>query len=337
MLDALAAPRRDRRPILSPTRVDADLAERVFDAQLRSRHLDHVARWLREQGCRLLHDRFGRARGQRMGGRGAAAHRPGTAALPLGRLLSRPGRPGAGPRRCQRRAARPARLGRRADRRWPSQGVRPSPPGRHPADVDDRLAPSPGARCGLRHRPGTAVSGCRRSGPTTPSPCAASATPRSTIPRRRVRSTPPPTPPTSRSPFPLLFVCEDNGWGISVPSPAGWVAASLSSRPGDALRVRRRRRRRRRCSRRPSSWPIDVRSRRAPAVLHLRTVRFGGHAGTDVEAAYRTAGLDPRRSRPRPAARHRPAARRHSVGRHRTRSSSATSQPRARFATGPPS
>ena len=26
-----------------------------------------------------------------------------------------------------------------------------------------------------------------------------------------------------------------------------------------------------------------------PAVLHLRTVRYGGHAGTDVESAYRTA------------------------------------------------
>jgi 2-oxoisovalerate dehydrogenase E1 component len=32
-----------------------------------------------------------------------------------------------------------------------------------------------------------------------------------------------------------------------------------------------------------------VRSHRRPAFLHLRTVRYGGHAGTDVEAAYRTA------------------------------------------------
>ena len=42
--------------------------------------------------------------------------------------------------------------------------------------------------------------------------------------------------------MPLLFVCEDNGWGISVPTPAGWVATSLSSRPG--LRYERRRRHR---------------------------------------------------------------------------------------------
>ena len=34
-----------------------------------------------------------------------------------------------------------------------------------------------------------------------------------------------------------------------------------------------------------ASW---ARERRAPAFLHLRTVRLGGHAGTDVESAYRT-------------------------------------------------
>ena len=32
-------------------------------------------------------------------------------------------------------------------------------------------------------------------------------------------------------PVPVLFVCEDNGLGISVPSPAGWVAGALASRP----------------------------------------------------------------------------------------------------------
>ena len=33
-------------------------------------------------------------------------------------------------------------------------------------------------------------------------------------------------------PVPLLFVCEDNGLGISVPSPSGWVASALASRAG---------------------------------------------------------------------------------------------------------
>ena len=36
----------------------------------------------------------------------------------------------------------------------------------------------------------------------------------------------------TRLPLPLLVVVEDNGWGISVPSPPGWVEAALSSRPG---------------------------------------------------------------------------------------------------------
>ena len=31
-------------------------------------------------------------------------------------------------------------------------------------------------------------------------------------------------------PLPLLYVCEDNGLGISVPSPAGWVESALTAR-----------------------------------------------------------------------------------------------------------
>ncbi|MEM9096384.1 MAG: thiamine pyrophosphate-dependent enzyme, partial [Pseudomonadota bacterium] len=34
------------------------------------------------------------------------------------------------------------------------------------------------------------------------------------------------------APLPLLFVCEDNGIGISVKTPSGWVEASVSQRPG---------------------------------------------------------------------------------------------------------
>ena len=89
-------------------------------------------------------------------------------------------------------------------------------------------------------------------------------------------------------PMPVLFVCEDNGWGISVPTPTGWVATSLSARPG--LRYEAA----------DGADPVAVfditedladwvRSSGKPAVLHLRTVRYGGHAGTDVETAYRSA------------------------------------------------
>ncbi|HXF98930.1 MAG TPA: thiamine pyrophosphate-dependent enzyme [Gaiellaceae bacterium] len=87
--------------------------------------------------------------------------------------------------------------------------------------------------------------------------------------------------------LPLLLVCEDNGLGISVPTPAGWVETVLRSRPGlryeqtegadpaEVLDV----------SRDLAAW---VRERRRPAVLHLRTVRYLGHAGADAEIAYRT-------------------------------------------------
>ncbi|MGZ7011443.1 MAG: thiamine pyrophosphate-dependent enzyme, partial [Ilumatobacteraceae bacterium] len=89
-------------------------------------------------------------------------------------------------------------------------------------------------------------------------------------------------------PMPLLFVCEDNGLGISVRTPAGWIETAFSSRPqmryvavdgDDPIAV----------AEAASSLVEWVRRRRKPAFLHLRTVRYGGHAGTDVESAYRSA------------------------------------------------
>lgn len=87
-------------------------------------------------------------------------------------------------------------------------------------------------------------------------------------------------------PLPLLLVVEDNGLGISTPTPAGWVEHALGTRPGlryehvrgtstwDALEA----------ARELAGW---VRRHRRPAVLHVDTVRFLGHASTDVETAYR--------------------------------------------------
>lgn len=90
-----------------------------------------------------------------------------------------------------------------------------------------------------------------------------------------------------RLPLPLLFVCEDNGLGISVRTPAGWIESAYGNRPHlryesvdgtdpEAVLA---------TTAELGDW---VRTRRQPAFLHLRTVRFGGHAGTDVEGAYRT-------------------------------------------------
>jgi 2-oxoisovalerate dehydrogenase E1 component len=87
-------------------------------------------------------------------------------------------------------------------------------------------------------------------------------------------------------PVPLLLVCEDNGIGISVPTPPGWVAACYGSRPGMHYLAA------------DGCDPIAaydaavtaaglVRSRRRPVFLHLSVVRFLGHAGSDAETAYR--------------------------------------------------
>ncbi|MDX1626879.1 MAG: thiamine pyrophosphate-dependent enzyme, partial [Wenzhouxiangellaceae bacterium] len=87
-------------------------------------------------------------------------------------------------------------------------------------------------------------------------------------------------------PLPILFVCEDNGLGISVPTPSGWTARSLASRHGldyvhaDGLDL-------------DAGWgPIaeavrQCRERRRPTLLHLDVTRLMGHAGTDFEIEYR--------------------------------------------------
>ena len=89
------------------------------------------------------------------------------------------------------------------------------------------------------------------------------------------------------APLPLLVVCEDNGIGISVRTPTGWTRRALQSLPGfryvsasgddpeQCLTVAR-------------EAVKHVRARRQPVVLHLATVRLMGHAGSDVEHAYRS-------------------------------------------------
>ncbi|WP_324254732.1 thiamine pyrophosphate-dependent enzyme [Halomonas sp. KAO] len=86
-------------------------------------------------------------------------------------------------------------------------------------------------------------------------------------------------------PMPLIWLCEDNGIGISTPTPKGWVAACMAARPGvhylacdgldllDTWRVAREAER-------------IARSRRQPVFLHMRCVRLFGHAGSDAQQAY---------------------------------------------------
>ncbi|HEV7158172.1 MAG TPA: thiamine pyrophosphate-dependent enzyme [Caulobacteraceae bacterium] len=87
--------------------------------------------------------------------------------------------------------------------------------------------------------------------------------------------------------MPIVFVCEDNGIGISVRTPRGWIAANFSARPGlkyiacdgldliDTWRAAR-------------AAADHARRFRKPVFLHMRCVRLYGHAGSDVQAAYLT-------------------------------------------------
>ncbi|MCL1478951.1 thiamine pyrophosphate-dependent enzyme [Marinobacter sp. M3C] len=86
-------------------------------------------------------------------------------------------------------------------------------------------------------------------------------------------------------PMPLIFVCEDNGLGISTPTPQGWVAASMANRPGlhyiacnglDLLDTWQA----------ASRAAIFARTHRQPVFLHMRCVRLYGHAGSDAQQAY---------------------------------------------------
>ncbi len=88
-------------------------------------------------------------------------------------------------------------------------------------------------------------------------------------------------------PAPILFVCEDNGIGISVKTPADWISASFGGRRdldyfhADGLDL--------------AAGYADVaravehcRRTRRPTFLHLRTTRVMGHAGTDFEIEWRS-------------------------------------------------
>ena len=87
------------------------------------------------------------------------------------------------------------------------------------------------------------------------------------------------------SAVPIVFVCEDNGIGISTKTPRGWVQASIEARPGlDFI----------------SCNGLDVletyaaafeaqriaRVRKKPVFLHMSCIRLYGHAGPDVQTAY---------------------------------------------------
>ena len=88
-------------------------------------------------------------------------------------------------------------------------------------------------------------------------------------------------------PAPVLFVCEDNGIGISVKTPEGWVAANFRDRKGldyfyaDGLDLAAG-------YGQVQAAVEHCRRTRRPTFLHLGTTRVMGHAGTDFEIEWRS-------------------------------------------------
>jgi 2-oxoisovalerate dehydrogenase E1 component len=89
-------------------------------------------------------------------------------------------------------------------------------------------------------------------------------------------------------PCPILFVCEDNGIGISVDTPKRWVEDLY----GETAHLRYFRAE----GEVDEMWDASAaaieacRSSRVPVFLHMKCVRLWGHAGSDVETTYRTIG-----------------------------------------------
>ncbi|MFL6846000.1 MAG: thiamine pyrophosphate-dependent enzyme [Allosphingosinicella sp.] len=87
------------------------------------------------------------------------------------------------------------------------------------------------------------------------------------------------------TPMPIVFLCEDNGIGISTRTPRGWIEAAFQDRP--AIRYIH-------CSgldmvdayRGAAEAARHARSQRRPVFLHMDCVRLYGHAGSDVQATY---------------------------------------------------
>jgi 2-oxoisovalerate dehydrogenase E1 component len=87
------------------------------------------------------------------------------------------------------------------------------------------------------------------------------------------------------SPMPIVFLCEDNGIGISTRTPRRWIEATFRARTGlhyvrcsgidlvDTFRGAR-------------EAAAFARRERKPVFLHMDCVRLYGHAGSDVQATY---------------------------------------------------
>ena len=87
--------------------------------------------------------------------------------------------------------------------------------------------------------------------------------------------------------LPIIFICEDNGTGISVKTDNNWIEQNFSKKQGlhyiktDGLHLIDL------INKSKESEKIS-RLKRQPVFLHMKTVRLMGHAGSDVEVGYKS-------------------------------------------------
>ncbi|TDW90596.1 2-oxoisovalerate dehydrogenase E1 component [Kribbella pratensis] len=265
---------------------DADLLRGLYDAQLGSRHADLAARWMQSQGTGFY--TIGSA-GHEGNAAVAAALEPTDPALLHYRsgafYLTRAAQCGS------KEGLRDILLGVAAATSEPIAGGRHKVFGRH------ELSVIPQTSTIASHLPramGVAFSMNRSAKLGVPSPWPSDAivvTSFGDASANHSTATGAINAALHASyqglPMPLLLVCEDNGIGISVRTPDGWIRQAYGSRPGlryfdadgtdldAALSM-------------ATEAATFVRRNRRPAFLRLRTVRLLGHAGSDVEAAYRS-------------------------------------------------
>ena len=85
--------------------------------------------------------------------------------------------------------------------------------------------------------------------------------------------------------IPIVFICEDNGYGISVPTPKSWIENTFSNQDSikyfhcDGLNLFD-------TINKTQEVQEYCRSKRSPVFLHMKTVRLMGHAGSDIESSY---------------------------------------------------
>lgn len=88
-------------------------------------------------------------------------------------------------------------------------------------------------------------------------------------------------------PLPMVFICEDNGIGISVPTPRDWIETAMQCRPNihylacDGLNIAD-------CYAKAIQAERLARLKKQVVFLHMRCIRLLGHAGSDIESQYHT-------------------------------------------------